>query len=1238
MGGPLGQRRGWGPESEEDTNARFVKRSGPAVACLMAAHGDIVVSLQQLRERLENHVLDRWLEQKQALDESNQSGQRFVEELARIADSEPLQVEGDPNRNYGPNPKLLEVQQTLHHYGIATTADLEGLSRHIREKAKASTTLKELRARQAPGGKDNGLHWAGVIVVACIFLAAAIHISFIFLAITGLWPIYRGFELRDKLTEQEERLKQVAREIAQETSRLQVLLMANLRAKYVKRLDELSGELQQQAQELCAECDALIDRAGPALWPWSDSRWSSYAPGCVPHSLIRFGAYVVNDSIRRASQRKLPRSPLDFVVPAAVRFPTGPPLYFAGSTDTRVAIECVQGILARILATTPAGKLRLLFFDPVGRGQNAAPFMHLGDHDEKLITSKAWTEPEHIEQRLKDLTEHLENVIQKYLRNQFATIEEYNAQAQEIAEPYRVVVVFDYDVAFTDAAVKRLRSLVENGPRCGIYPIIVAGKPDSRPWPGTVAIITSSNGTFVSEHSGNRSELAREAARSLRIQVGEVYEGVVRFLRARLAVVDLGPYGTGTVHISQITGQWVTSLEYHLREGQRVRVKVREMGPDGSPRLSMIGIEQSNLSRGPAPVQTDSLSFKFDPPCESALLARIVADVGSRAVENMVVAVPYAKVLSAAGIEPTRPEKWWTVAGPGSALQSAAHALEIPLGPTGAQKLQRLVLGKGTAHHVLIAGRTGSGKSNLLHVIITTLALKYSPSEVELFLVDFKKGVEFKVYANHRLPHANVIAIESEREFGLSVLRGLDTRMQARGEAFRRVEANDIAEFRQKSGDEVPRIVLIVDEFHEFFSIDDAVATEAASLLDRLVRQGRSFGIHVILGSQSLAGASMLSRSTLDQMQIRIALPCSAADSRLILADDNDSARLLSRPGEAIYNAASGLEEGNQFFQVALFDDEVWDKLLGELEHLAPVDRRPIVFEGHDPADLMFCEPLKALLRTGSAPVSIKSVPVWVGEPITLEPSVELRFRRQSGANAVVVTRDEEQAMGVMTACLLSMASGVPPGGARFTVIDLSTADAPWAGLCEDMAGALPHQVEIVQRRDIPHRLRQLCDEISRRSSDDAMAGHWTNFLIIFGLHRARDLRVDDGSTSSFDSSRDGPSPIESLSTILREGPESGIHTLVWCDNYPNLVRAIDTRGLREFGYRIAGSMSQDESMRLLDDVKASLLDRPHRMVFYDDSSAGSGRVFRPYQLPTPQWLQTVASGLRHRYEREKRG
>ena len=147
---------------------------------------------------------------------------------------------------------------------------------------------------------------------------------------------------------------------------------------------------------------------------------------------------------------------------------------------------------------------------------------------------------------------------------------------------------------------------------------------------------------------------------------------------------------------------------------------------------------------------------------------------------------------------------------------------------------------------------------------------------------------------------------------------------------YRAVGAQDVACYRDGPAGRRPAraSLLLIDEFQEFFVEDDKLAQEASLLLDRLVRQGRAFGIHVLLGSQTLGGAYGLARSTIGQMAVRIALQCSEADSHLILSEDNSAARLLTRPGEAIYNDANGLVEGNHVFQVVWLGDDRREKYL----------------------------------------------------------------------------------------------------------------------------------------------------------------------------------------------------------------------------------------------------------------------------------------------------------------------
>ncbi len=128
--------------------------------------------------------------------------------------------------------------------------------------------------------------------------------------------------------------------------------------------------------------------------------------------------------------------------------------------------------MLRYLTSIPPGKVRFTIIDPVGLGENFAAFMHLADYHELLVTSRIWTETPHIEQRLTDLTAHMENVIQKYLRNEFETIEEYNIHAGEVAEPFRVLVVANFPANFSESAARRLVSIASSGARCGVYTLI----------------------------------------------------------------------------------------------------------------------------------------------------------------------------------------------------------------------------------------------------------------------------------------------------------------------------------------------------------------------------------------------------------------------------------------------------------------------------------------------------------------------------------------------------------------------------------------------------------------------------------------------------------------------------------------------------------------------------------------------------------------------------------------------
>ena len=220
---------------------------------------------------------------------------------------------------------------------------------------------------------------------------------------------------------------------------------------------------------------AAIQTRSAALFPgWNDAVWPDRPCSDQVAGIIRFGEFDVPVEKLATAQPVDPElrslTPAPFTWPALLAFPNRISSLFEAMGDgLEMANAVLENLMLRLLTTVPPGKVRFTIIDPVGLGQDFAAFMHLADHDESLVGNRIWTDTVHIEQRLIDLTEHMENVIQKYLRNQYETIDAYNAEAGEIAEPYRVLVISRFPTSFSESAFRRLESIMAAGARCGVF-------------------------------------------------------------------------------------------------------------------------------------------------------------------------------------------------------------------------------------------------------------------------------------------------------------------------------------------------------------------------------------------------------------------------------------------------------------------------------------------------------------------------------------------------------------------------------------------------------------------------------------------------------------------------------------------------------------------------------------------------------------------------------------------------
>jgi hypothetical protein len=346
---------------------------------------------------------------------------------------------------------------------------------------------------------------------------------------------------------------------------------------------------------------------------------------------------------------------------------------------------------------------------------------------------------------------------------------------------------------------------------------------------------------------------------------------------------------------------------------------------------------------------------------------------------------------------------------------------------------------------------------------------------------------------------------------------------------------------------------------------------------------------------------------------------------------------LLSRPGEAIYNATNGMVEGNNTFQVAWLPDDQRDHYLESLELMRPATlSAPLVFEGNAPADVRLNPALTQALAAPTWPRAERTVLAWLGDPVAIREPVAAVFRPQSGSNLLVVGQDEIAALGLLSSVLVSLAATIPPAdrlsspgrAVQFQVLDFSATDGTLADHFARLAGAMGERARVVRRRQLSETLEDLAAVVQARL--DAEQSGPPLFLLVNGLQRARDLRQEDAfAFNTFGEEAPATSPAQLFTTILRDGPEAGIHTIVWCDSVANLTRSLDRRAQREFALRVGFQMSAEDSANLLDSPAASRLG-PHRALLLSEDE---GRLdkFRPYGLPDSVWIDHVCSTLQQR-------
>jgi hypothetical protein len=514
--------------------------------------------------------------------------------------------------------------------------------------------------------------------------------------------------------------------------------------------------------------------------------------------------------------------------------------------------------------------------------------------------------------------------------------------------------------------------------------------------------------------------------------------------------------------------------------------------------------------------------------------------------------------------------------------------------------------GKPSAH-AMVAGQTGSGKSYLLHVLISGLAARYSPNELRFTLIDGKQGVEFEAYRG--LPHADVVCLRTAPALARSVLADFVAEMEDRYEKFQAAGVVKLRDYRLKTGEKMPRRVMVVDEYQQILDGDPETG---ALLLGKLLEKGRAAGMHAVLGSQTFEQRG-LPQSAMTHIHTWASLSLVEAYAQSLQVFGPEGKRLirdLGATGEVVLNDEGGRDGANARGAVARLrrkdGEDLLPGIIQEITAAAGGAGRTIVLSGREGALLSdnphIAKPrtatptpdeLQALARTAvrQGGFGIESwnkgdrpVPMWLGRRFDVRGHALAVLRRAPGQNMLILGSQAEARSRMLACSLAALGTLLPPTELEVYFLDGLREDMPGGGMAAAGLDTLAKAGVKVTRlaEDTLEAALATLDAVVK-APDPASP---TRLLVItepdylYSLH---------GGADRFSAPTSGPTV--AVRTILQRGPQAGVHTIVSASGLTSFQLVFSpSREAALFNHRVVQQMNEEESMSLFSSLSAARL------------------------------------------------
>ena len=530
--------------------------------------------------------------------------------------------------------------------------------------------------------------------------------------------------------------------------------------------------------------------------------------------------------------------------------------------------------------------------------------------------------------------------------------------------------------------------------------------------------------------------------------------------------------------------------------------------------------------------------------------------------------------------------------------ESTRLGFKVPIGKKPIDDTVYFEFGGDSADYfAMIGGRPGFGKTVLLHDIICNASIIYSPEELSFYLIDCTNGTGFKPY--DKLPHAKFVSITNEREYTVSALQTLIEEMYVRANLFKYASdelgtpIEKIEEYRRKTDNVLSRIVVIIDEFQVLLENEDKISRRAKGALEKLIREGRKYGINIIFCTQSYRNLDF----NTDLITLRIAFNLKEYDSVKVLGGNNEAAATLTRKGEAILNNQNGNIRANIKFQAA-YTDKMMEYVnfciskVGELESGHP---ERFVFDGTINGDISTNEALIKILNRKSTEEN-RACKVYIGVPSFIRKEhIYFKIRRNPCSNLLMVGNDINAAMATIALANFQLAIQ-SPSNSKFVILDFLSSDDERSNYYANIFDGC-NNLQVGRGREVANVVDEIEKELNERIENDKNninnADKGRIVLSLSYIQNAKDLKKDGYN----------PSPItKKLIKILKDGPDFGIHLMVYSYTYKGLLEVLEQNVLNEFENKIVLSEGGGLSI-LAEQFVAEPKDKGYGLLQADDET-----------------------------------